>query len=164
MQVAIAHKDFEDWSTLLELLQNAFSYMDPRIDPPSSLKRIGITELRLKAQNESLIIAIDNTDLVGCAFATVKSDCVYVGKLAVAEHARGRGIARKIMEIAESIARENDRYCLELQTRVELIENHNIFTTLGFEKVAESAHPGYSRPTSIIMRKRLSQSSVQLPG
>lgn len=68
------------------------------------------------------------------------------------------------MEIAESIARENDRYCLELQTRVELIENHNIFTTLGFEKVAESAHPGYSRPTSIIMRKRLSQSSVQLPG
>jgi phosphinothricin acetyltransferase len=42
---------------------------------------------------------------------------------------------------------------LELQTRVELIENHNTFSALGFEKVAETAHPGYSRPTSITMQR-----------
>jgi phosphinothricin acetyltransferase len=44
---------------------------------------------------------------------------------------------------------------LELQTRVELIENHKTFGALGFEKVAETAHPGYSRPTSITMQRSI---------
>ena len=116
---------------------------------------MGVAELRARARDESLIIACDDAGLVGCAFAAVKADCVYVGKLAVAERARGRGIARKIMRVAESLAGQSGRQFLELRTRVELIENHRAFAALGFEKVAETAHPGCPRPTSITMRKRL---------
>jgi hypothetical protein len=64
------------------------------------------------------------------------------------------------MAAAEDIARQNQRQFLELQTRVELIENHKTFAALGFEKVAEAAHPGYDRPTSIVMRKRVRQSAA----
>lgn len=73
----------------------------------------------------------------------------------MAQHARGKGVARAMMAAAESLARGHGRAFLELQTRVELIENHATFRALGFEKVAETAHPGYDRSTSITMRKRL---------
>ena len=51
---------------------------------------------------------------------------------------------------------------LELQTRIELTENHATFGALGFKKIAETAHPGYSRPTSITMRKLVAESKRSL--
>jgi len=155
MQVSEAPPDFSDWPAVLRLLQSAFAYMDGRIDPPSSLQRMGVDDLAAKAQHESVILAIDGGDLVGCAFADIRRDCVYVGKVAVALPCRGRGVARQLLLAAESIARRSGLPALELQTRVELVENHRTFAALGFEKVAETAHAGYDRPTSITMRKRV---------
>ena len=155
MQIAISPPDFNDWASLLKLLRTAFAYMDSRIDPPSSLKRVGIDELRSKAREESLILATEGPEIIGCAFVDLRDDCVYVSKLAVVEHSRGHGVARQIMAAAEFIARANGRQALELQTRVELVDNHEAFAALGFKKVAETAHSGYTKPTSITMRKQL---------
>ena len=160
MRISVSPTDFNAWSELLALLREAFAYMEPRIDPPSSLNRIGIEDLRSKAKEEILIIATEGAQLIGCAFAVVRDDCVYVSKVAVADSARRKGVARELMAAAERVARQCRRRFLELQTRVELVENHKIFTALGFEKVAETAHPGYSRPTSIIMRKRIAESTA----
>ncbi len=96
--------------------------------------------------------------LIGCAFAALRDDCLYVGKVAVAHSARGQGVARALFAAIEKLAYQHGRIYLELQTRVELVENHATFAALGFQKMAESAHPGYNRPTSITMRKRVSQS------
>ena len=41
----------------------------------------------------------------------------------------------------------------------ELIENHATFAALGFRKTGETAHAGYSRPTSITMELALSQNT-----
>src|SRR4029434_355352 len=120
MHVHEASTDFADWSSVLLLLQSAFAYMDGRIDPPSSLHRLGVGELRAKARQESLILATEEDALIGCAFAEVRSDCVYVGKVPVAMPCRGRGIARQLLNAAESIARRSVLQVLELQTRVEL--------------------------------------------
>lgn len=155
VRVFVAPADFADWAALLALLRESFAYMASRIDPPSSLQQMGIAELRAKAGDESLIVAVDETGLVGCAFAAIQADCVYVGKLAVAVRARGCGIARQIIGVAELLAGDHGRLFLELRTRIELVENHRTFAALGFEKVAETAHSGYCRPTSITMRKRL---------
>lgn len=124
-----------------------------RIDPPSSLNEMTEDDLRAKARREQLLVADEHGQLVGSAYADVRSTCVYVGKVAVTSKARGRGVARKLLAAAESIARIADRQVLELQTRVELIENHNTSSARGFEKVAATAHPGYSRPTSITMQR-----------
>ncbi|MGQ0709006.1 MAG: GNAT family N-acetyltransferase [Rhodoferax sp.] len=153
VHIHTAPADFQTWSTLLALLQDAFAYMDARIDPPSSLRGMTADDLRRKAQAETLILAQEGSQLQGCAFAALRQDCVYVGKVAVAGHARGRGIARALFDAAEQLARQHQRAFLELQTRVELLENHRTFAALGFEKVAETAHPGYDRPTSITMRR-----------
>jgi GNAT superfamily N-acetyltransferase len=153
LRVTVAPSDFNDWTALLELLHSAYAYMASRIDPPSSLLRMDLEQFRQKARDETLIVALDDQHLVGCAFASLRSDCVYVGKLAVDTTVRRKGIARRIMQAAETIARDSGKPFLELETRVELIENHATFAALGFVKVGESAHAGFSRPTSITMRK-----------
>jgi MoxR-like ATPase len=55
--------------------------------------------------------------------------------------------------LPEALARANGRRFVELEARIELTENHETFAALGFSRVAESAHPGFDRPTSITMRK-----------
>lgn len=142
-----------DWGPLLALLQDSFAYMDGRIDPPSSLRGMTSQDLQAKARREQLIVAHAQGQLVGCVYADVRRHCVYVGKLAVAEPARGLGLARQLLAVAESIARAAGRPVLELQTRVELVENHQAFAAMGFTKVAESAHAGYARPTSITLQR-----------
>jgi predicted GNAT superfamily acetyltransferase len=130
--------------------------MEGRIDPPSSLESMGIEAIKKKAQDEVLIVAHDDDGkLVGCAFAALRYDCVYLSKVAVALTSRRQRITRGMFKAADEIARQHGKPFLELQTRVELIENQVTFGALGFVKVAETAHPGYSRTTSITMRRRV---------
>lgn len=155
MQIFVSPAGFVDWPQLVHLLRESFAYMDDRIDPPSSLTRMDVADFKAKAVEETLILAKDSQKIIGCAFAAVRDDCIYVGKVAVSESARGQGVARAMFAAAEAMARKHARAFLELQTRIELLENHAAFAALGFEKVAETAHPGYSRPTSVTMRKRV---------
>lgn len=160
MQILVAPAEFSDWSQLLGLLRESFAYMDSRIDPPSSLTRMNIEEIKAKAADETLILAQEGAQIVGCAFAALRDDCVYVGKVAVAVSARGQGVARALFAAAEVLACRHGRLFLELQTRIELHENQAAFAALGFEKERETSHPGYNRPTSITMRKRVGEGAA----
>ncbi len=154
-QVVRAAPDFQRWPELLALLHAAFAFQHGRIDPPSSLHRMDAATLASKAGEEALLLALDGERLLGCLFARPTGAALYVGKFAVAPEAQGRGIGRQLMHVAESFARERGLGEVELETRIELVENHATFAALGFRKVAEKAHPGYDRPTSITMRKAL---------
>lgn len=156
LTIGPAGPHFDDWPALLTLLQRAFASMDGRIDPPSSLTAMDAAALRAKAAGEHLLLAHHGRTLAGCVFAALRSDCVYLGKLAVDVQWRGRGVARQLVDAAAGWARAQGRTALELQTRVELLENHRAFAALGFVKVGETAHPGYTRPTSITLRRALS--------
>lgn len=147
--------DFEDWVALHGLLTRCFAYMQGRIDPPSSLHRMSAETLRCKAADEILVITRHDGRLIACGFLKVDADAVYLGKLAVDDAYRKRGILRALVAIAEDVARTHGKSALELETRIELVENHAAFNALGFVKTGEQAHPGYDRPTSISMRKAL---------
>jgi GNAT superfamily N-acetyltransferase len=82
-------------------------------------------------------------------FAQVKDDALYIGKLAVRAGVQGAGIGRKLVEAARDEARSRGLKMLELQTRIELTENHAMCARMGFVKTAETAHPRFDRPTSI---------------
>jgi predicted N-acetyltransferase YhbS len=155
VRIARAGSDFSDWTGLLELLHEAFAYMDARIDPPSSLHRLTPASIAGKAKEETLLLATDKGELVGCVFAVRKDDALYVGKLAVRTSRQGNGVGRRLMDAAEELARRSGLAFLELSTRVELVENHATFAAMGFAKTAETSHQGYDRPTAITMRKRL---------
>ena len=155
VRIVVAPTAFSDWGGLLELLRSSFAYMASRIDPPSSLDRIDLAGLRQMAREETLLLALAGERAIACAFAKEIADALYVGKVAVDSAFRGRGLARRLMAEAEALARAKGLPFLELQTRVELVENHRAFAALGFLKTGETAHPGYDRPTSITMRRRV---------
>lgn len=143
----------DDATATLALIRAEFAYMDGRIDPPSSMHRL--TEADILQQNESGEVWLTGTPPLACVFLTPHSDSLYLGKLAVAFAARGTGLARRLVALAEARARALGLSALELQTRVELTENHAAFRALGFVETARTAHKGYARPTSVTFRKQL---------
>lgn len=142
-----------DWASLLTLIQAEFAYMQGRIDPPSSMHRLG--ENAIAEQTVMGEIWAVGIPPIACVFLTPKGSALYVGKLAVDQSHRGKGFARTLMAQAEARAGALGFKALELEVRVELIENQQIFRRLGFEQTATSAHPGYSRATSVTFRKSL---------
>lgn len=146
-------KNFADWPALHRLLVDCFAYMEGRIDPPSSLTRMTPQTLQSKSAEETLILIWSDSALVGCGFLQENADAIYLGKLAVRADMRGKGLLRRMVTAAEDLARQKGKPALELQTRVELTENHATFAALGFVQTATTAHDGYDRPTSITMRK-----------
>lgn len=136
---------------ILDLVQRSFAYMEPRIDPPSSMHRLSVDSIQDECvQGE--VWAIEQP-AYACVFLTEKDDCLYIGKLAVSETMRGQGLARRLIDLAANRARAKRLQMLELSTRIELVENHHTFSRLGFLKTGEDRHAGYERPTFIIMRK-----------
>ena len=137
-----------DWSTILRLIQTEFAFMAGRIDPPSSMQ--ALTEAMIAAQPE---VWVAGAPPIACMFLTPKADALYLGKLAVAASHRGQGLARRMVELAEDRARQQGLRAVELQTRIELVENHAVFVALGFVETARTAHKGYDRPTALTFRK-----------
>ena len=144
-----------DFDAIHLLLHDAFAYMEGRIDPPSSLYRLSPADLADKAARGACLIARLGQELVGCVFVEDHRDRLYVGKLAVDPDHQGQGIGAALMQATEMVAQSLGRPALELETRIELTENHRAFAALGFEQIGETAHPGYERATSITMRKVL---------
>ncbi len=155
LTIGPAPAGFGQWAPLLTLLHDAFAFQNDRIDPPSSLHKFDAAALAAKASEEGLFLACDGDTVLGCLFAKPKGHALYVGKFAVSPVCQGRGIGRRLMSAAENLAQELGLRALELDTRIELTENHAAFAAMGFAKVSEQAHPGYDRPTFVTMRKVL---------
>jgi ribosomal protein S18 acetylase RimI-like enzyme len=140
-----------DWPALLTLIRTEFAFMDGRIDPPSSMHALTPDSIALQARTGEVWVL--GHPPVACVFLSPKPQALYVGKLAVAAAHRGQGLARALIDLAETRARALHLPALELQTRVELTENQAAFRALGFVVVARTAHPGYDHPTSITYRR-----------
>ena len=146
-----------DWPALLALIRAEFAYMEGRIDPPSSM--LALTPQAIAAQAAAAEVWAIGTPPVACVFLTPKPGALYIGKLAVAATHRRQGHAHALIALAETRARALGLPALDLQTRVELVENQRAFAALGFTETARTAHPGYSRPTSISYRLNIRAAS-----
>ncbi|WP_375688905.1 GNAT family N-acetyltransferase [Pseudooceanicola sp. LIPI14-2-Ac024] len=138
----------DDMVSVHGLLTGAFAYMEDRIDPPSSLTRMTPATFADEARSKELWVLNDPAP-VACMVLAPQHDHLYLGKLAVAESHRGRGLARLMLDFAVERARALGLPRVVLQTRVELTENQATFTRLGFSETGRTAHAGYDRPTSI---------------
>ncbi|QWW67899.1 GNAT family N-acetyltransferase [Rhizobium sp. WYJ-E13] len=146
---------FARWNELLDLVLASFAYMEGRIDPPSSAIRLTVESLVEKTRVEIAYAVENDGRLAGCIFLRPETDCLYVGKLAVLPSAQGKGVGRRLLDIAEKTACDLGLSALRLETRIELVGNHSTFAAWGFVKTAEKSHPGFTRVTFIEMRKAL---------
>lgn len=140
-----------DWAAVLRLIQTEFAYMAARIDPPSSMQRLTAADIAAKAESGEVWVV--GNPPVACMFLTMQQDSLYLGKLAISASHRGKGLARALIDVTERRAKALGLAAVELETRVELLENHAAFRALGFVETGRSAHPGYAQPTSIRFRK-----------
>jgi ribosomal protein S18 acetylase RimI-like enzyme len=154
-------EDPYDWSALLSLIRSAFAGMEGRIGPPSSMH--ALTEAAIAEQAATGEVWVVGVPPVACVFLTPKPGRLYIGKLAVAEALRRCGLGRRLVDMAEARARAMGLPLLELQTRVELVENHAAFGAMGFTKVCETAHAGFSRPTSLTFTRAVATSAPDPP-
>ena len=136
---------------ILELIQTSFAYMDDRIDPPSSMHKLTMESISSHCRAGEVWSM--GSPPVACMFLKIKNNAMYLGKIAVSEKFRGKGLATHLVDIAEARARSLALPFLELETRIELTENRRTFEKLGFTKIREDAHAGFDRPTFIVMRK-----------
>ncbi|MEM0988382.1 MAG: GNAT family N-acetyltransferase [Pseudomonadota bacterium] len=138
-----------------KLLVAAFAFMEGRIDPPSSLARLRPIDLKKMADDGGCLLARKGGKLVGCLFLSDQPDCLMIAKLAVAPKRQGQGIGRALVEGALRVALSLSKPVVRLQTRVELVENHQAFARLGFVETGRTSHDGYDHPTSITMEHPL---------
>lgn len=155
IEIVRIHSGFGRWDELLDLIRTSFAYMDGIIEPPSSAYRLTPDLLERKAQDEIALAAIGEDRLLACVFLQPEAECLYVGKLAVAPDAQGSGLGRRLLSLAEDVARELALPALRLETRIELAGNHAAFGRLGFIRTSEKSHPGFDRVTLIEMHKAL---------
>lgn len=144
---------------VLTLVQQAFAFMETRINPSSSMHRLTVEAIKEHCTSGEVWTLGERP--AACVFLRAKETCLYMGKLAVRQDRRGQGLARQLVELAERRAKAKGFSVLELETRIELVENHATFGRFGFVKTGEGTHHGFDRPTYIVMQKALDASALQ---
>jgi GNAT superfamily N-acetyltransferase len=140
-----------DWDALLALINRAFAGMEGRIEPPSSLYMMTAQDLATH-RGEVWVIG---QPARACMLLTPAPRALYLGKLSVDPPWQRKGYAHRLITLAEARARALGLPALELQSRIELVENHAIFFALGFEQTGATTHPGFDSPTSLTFTKKL---------
>jgi len=154
-QVETNPEGFEDWNGIHRLLTEAYAYMEGRIDPPSFLTQMDVADVARKAKAEDVFVIQDRGQILACGFGHAEGAAYEIGKLAVAASQQGRGLGRAVIDAAADHARAQGFETLQLYARVELVENHAIYTAMGFAAVAEFSHPGFDRATALIFSRAL---------
>lgn len=139
----------EEMGPILNLIRDAFAYMDGIVDPPSSVHDLTEAALAAQARSGEVWVLEELGSPLACMVLTPKPGRLYIGKLAVAAGQRRRGLARQLLDHAAARARALGLSALEMQSRVELSGNHAAFEAMGFARTGTTAHPGYDRPTSV---------------
>ena len=138
------------------LIRRAFGAQPMATDPPSSaLKETGDSVAELLARGGGGAVAEAGLAMLGVVLWEEKDGGLYFGRLAVGPAARGRGVARTLVDAADVEARRRGLPRIHASVRIVLAENRRMFARLGFTETVASAHPGYSQPTTIAIEKRL---------
>jgi predicted N-acetyltransferase YhbS len=134
----------------------AFEQYRGRLEPESGAFRETAEGIAAELAHESgAIVAEQNGEILGCVIVQLVEGDLYFGRLAVVPAARGRGIARLLIEAVEDEARRRELAGVRLGVRIVLTGNQRLFASLGYVEISREAHEGFDHPTSINMRKDL---------
>lgn len=135
----------DDLQALLDLVRGVFSAL--KVDPPSSMARETIDDMRRRARTQTIFVAEADGALVGGVFCERQGDAFYIGRLAVIEPWRRRGVASALVGAATAKARELGLRTMSLRARVSLPRNVAFFERHGFRSIGVKSHPGFTEPT-----------------
>lgn len=135
-----------------EQTQAAFAGYEA-LDPPSGASWETVESVRRDLGAASGALAWLDSRAVGCLRFAVTGDHLHVRRVAVTPELQGKGIGRALMAWAEGQASNRGLSRVTVGVRLSLPGNLAFYRRLGYEVVAEHAHPGYDRPTWVSMQK-----------
>lgn len=145
-----------DAHLILDLIQAAFAEYRGRLVPDSGA--YGETPEGIAAQlvgDQGAMIAERDGMAVGCVLYRNKGEDFYFGRLSVLPNHRRSGVAEALVAAVEDEARTRGAQGVLLGVRIALPGNQRLFARLGYVEISREAHPGFTEPTSINMRKLL---------
>lgn len=145
-----------DARLVLDMIQTAFAEYRGRLKPDSSA--YGETPEGIAGQlvgRQGAMIAERDGAAVGCVLYRDEGEDLYFGRLSVLPTHRRSGVAEALIAAVEAEARARGASGVLLGVRIALTGNQRLFTRLGYVEISREAHPGFSEPTSINMRKVL---------
>lgn len=137
------------------LIRTAFAAQSAVTDPPSSALNETAEIVSRKLAEGGGFVAEDGGELGALVLFQPDGNALYLGRLAVAESQRGRGVARRLLALAEDEARRLGFARTRLRVRLDLAGNRRLFAKCGYEETEQLSHPGYEKPTFAVMEKRL---------
>jgi len=122
---------------VLRLVRDAFADL-----PEAPSARLRLADLQHMAGEGYGLVIEQRSAPVACVFLRPSRDvdaALYMGSLAVAKAAQGRGLARRLIEAAAGIGRTKGYRALTLNTGARLAARRQLFTSAGFTVTAEAA-------------------------
>ncbi|MBI2739695.1 MAG: GNAT family N-acetyltransferase [Rhodospirillales bacterium] len=145
-----------DAAAIAATIAASFEQYRGKLEPESGAFRETAEGIAAELARESgAIVAERNGRMIGCVMVKLEEDDLYFGRLSVVPAARGEGIARRLVEAVEDEARRRELAGVRLGVRVVLVENQQLFSSMGYVETSREAHEGFDHPTSINMRKAL---------
>lgn len=144
-----------DAPLILATVLQAFKSLEGVINPPSSVFKETQESILAKLRLGGVYLAYKESQVVGCVLYEIQDKSVYLGRLSVIPEYRQQGIATQLVHAVEQKAIDLEKSQINLYVRIQLIQNQNFFKSLGFRRIAEHTHEGFSNPTYISMMKDL---------
>lgn len=145
-----------DAAAIAAVIAASFAQYRGRLVPESGAFRETAATIAAELdRGAGAILAERNGEMLGCVLVEEKEGDLYFGRLSVVPMARGRGLAKQLIDAVEAEARRRGLAGVRLGVRIVLTDNQRLFLALGYRETSREAHPGFDHPTSINMRKPL---------
>jgi ribosomal protein S18 acetylase RimI-like enzyme len=151
--VTLREAGVDEVETLLSLVYRAFAEYKDKLDPPSGAPYDTAEKLAEHMQTASAVIADFEDSPVACTFYSPREGHVYLFRLSVLPEFRRQGIAKMLIDYVERRAVEMGFDVVKLGVRVALHRNREYYEQMGYSLEEERFHPGYDKPTYVIMAK-----------
>lgn len=136
-----------DAAAAAALIRAAFSAIREPLDPrPSALQEMEASILAHLSSGGGGAVVV-RAGLAAVVLWSEQDGGLYLGRLAVAPHCQGQGVATALMHEAEAETRRRGLPRLHLGVRLALPGNRRLFARLGFVETTRHAHAGHSEPT-----------------
>jgi GNAT superfamily N-acetyltransferase len=139
--------------TLLAIVRAAFEEYRGLHSPPSGAHSETVESLTDKLAGSCAVLAYVGSKPAGCVFYDPGEESVYLHRLAVLPHYRGRGIARQLIEYVEGRAAALGRASVRLGTRLVLARNRAFYARLGYREYAYGERLYDGKPFYVMLEK-----------
>lgn len=129
-----------DSTVVHSLIQAAFAEYEGNLPVPPGALNETLAEVEQAISQGCVVVAFEDTQVVGTARYQLHPDYIYVGRVAVLPSHKRLGIGKALMQYVEELAHSLGRTRLHLGTRQSIPANLAFYERLGYHIVSTEPH------------------------